>query len=96
MDTCSGRSIFKSKTCEKFPKRFHENIIIQEITNQKHKSGESSLGAFNIYDSQNVYICNLDIDFHGLLEFDFLEYYKDVNHFNKEQLLTNFKTLYTK
>lgn len=40
-----------------------------------------------------VNICNLDIEFNGLLGSYFLEHYNWIIDFNKKQLVTNFKTM---
>lgn len=67
--------------------------MIQGITNQKILINESTLIPFNASDPHKVYICNLDIEFDGLLGSDFLEHYNCVIDFNKKELITNFKTI---
>lgn len=48
---------------------------------------------FNKDDPHRVYICNLDIDFDGLLGSDFLDHYNCIIDFKERKLVTNFKTL---
>lgn len=50
---------------------------------------------FNVINPHNDFICNLEIEFDGLLGSNFLEHYNCVVHFDNRQLKSNFKFVET-
>lgn len=68
-------------------------MIIQGIINQRIRINESTFVGFNTSDPNKGYICNLYLEFGGLLNSNYLKNHNCNIDFNNKQLITNFKTM---
>lgn len=93
IDTGAGLSIFKPRICQNYSRRCPENVTIQGITDQKIIINEAVFIPFDDNEPFKIYVCDLDIEFDGLLGSDFLERYNCIVDIKNKKLITNFKTI---